>query len=109
MSAEERFQNETLRPILKFQNPLLLAVFHDYIEKRKGVFYTLNSEQKLDYIERSLSKDHAFRNLLVGMIVGHFTLEEYPVYKTSTSALNKRMMTMAIERLKDQAQSFAAL
>ena len=77
--------------------------------KRKGVFYTLNSEQKLDYIERSLSKDHAFRNLLVGMIVGHFTLEEYPVYKTSTSALNKRMMTMAIERLKDQAQSFAAL
>ncbi|MDA8871136.1 CBS domain-containing protein [Flavobacteriaceae bacterium] len=38
-----------------------------------------------------------------------FTLEEYPVYKTSASALNKRMMTMAIERLKDQAQSFAAL
>ena len=108
MSAEERFQNETRRPILKFQNPLLLAVFHDYIQKRKGVFYTLNSEQKLDYIERSLSKDHAFRNLLVGMIVGHFTLEEYPVYKTSASALNKRMMTMAIERLKDQAQSFAA-
>ena len=27
MSAEERFQNETLRPILKLQNPLFLAVF----------------------------------------------------------------------------------
>ena len=37
-STEERFQNETLRPILKLQNPLLLAVFHNYIEKRKGVF-----------------------------------------------------------------------
>ena len=42
MSAEERFQNETLRPILKLQNPLLVAVFLAYIEMRKGVFYGLS-------------------------------------------------------------------
>jgi len=41
MSIEERFQNATLRPILKLQNPLLVAVFHNYIQKRKGVFYDL--------------------------------------------------------------------
>ena len=28
---EERFQNETLRPILKVQNDLLLAVFKNYL------------------------------------------------------------------------------
>ena len=39
MGVEERFQNETLRPILKLQNPLVIEVFHNYIEKRKGVFY----------------------------------------------------------------------
>ncbi len=38
MRPEERFQNETLRPILKLQNPLFIAVFHNYIEKRKGCF-----------------------------------------------------------------------
>ena len=48
MSVEERFQNETLRPILKLQNPLFLAVFHNYIEKRKGVFYSLGLEKKLN-------------------------------------------------------------
>ena len=62
MGVEERFQNETLRPILKLQNPLLIEVFHNYIEKRKGVFYELSLEKKLDYIESSLIKDQKFRN-----------------------------------------------
>ena len=30
-SDEENFQNQTLRPILKIQNDLLLAVFSNYI------------------------------------------------------------------------------
>ena len=30
MSSEERFQNSTLRPVLKLQNPLLLASFVNY-------------------------------------------------------------------------------
>lgn len=67
MRSEERFQNETLRPILKFQNPLLVAVFHNYIEKRKGVFYDLGLEKKLAYIESSLIKDQKFRNSIKGM------------------------------------------
>ena len=46
-SPDERFQNETIRPILKLQNPLLLVVFQHYIEKRKGVFYELGVEKKI--------------------------------------------------------------
>ena len=46
MSAEERFQNNTLRPILKLQNPLFVAVFQNYIENRKGVFYDLSLSKK---------------------------------------------------------------
>ena len=49
MGIEERFQNETLRPILKLQNPLLIEVFYNYIEKRKGVFFELSLPKKLDY------------------------------------------------------------
>lgn len=104
--AEERFQNETLRPILKLQNPLFIAVFHQYIEKRKGVFYDLGLEKKLAYIESSLIKDQKFRNLVKGMVLGHFTVAEYRQYALHSSALNKRMMNMVIERLKDQVQLF---
>lgn len=106
MGQEERFQNETLRPILKLQNPLFLAVFHNYIEKRKGVFYDLGLEKKLAYIENGLIKDQKFRNSVKGTIIGHFTLSEYRQYSSNSSALNKRMMNMVIERLKDQVQLF---
>ena len=41
MSIEERFQNSTLRPVIKLQNPLLIEVFRNYINKHKGVFYEL--------------------------------------------------------------------
>jgi hypothetical protein len=74
MSADERFQNETLRPILKLQNPLFLVVFSNYIEKRKGVFYSLNLEKRLRYIENSLIKDQKFRNSVKGMVLGQFTV-----------------------------------
>jgi hypothetical protein len=106
MGAEERFQNETLRPILKLQNPLLVAVFHQYVEKRKGVFYDLGLSKKLAYIENSLIKDQKFRNSVKGMIIGQFTVEEYNHYTLNSSALNKRMMNMTIERIKDQVQLF---
>jgi len=106
MSAEERFQNETLRPILKLQNPLFLAVFHNYIEKRKGVFYSLGLEKKLNYIENSLNRDQKFGDSIKGMVIGLFTMEEYNAYSRNSSALNKRMMNMVIERLKDQVQLF---
>ena len=106
MGAEERFQNETLRPILKLQSPLFIEVFHQYIEKRKGVFYDLGLEKKLAYIESSLIKDQKFRNSVKGMIIGHFTVSEYHQYSSNSSALNKRMMNMVIERLKDQVQLF---
>ena len=42
------------------------------------------------------------------MIIGQFTLQEYEIYITNSSALNKRMMNMVIERLKDQIQIFTA-
>ena len=106
MSVEERFQNETLRPILKLQNPLFLAVFHNYIEKRKGVFYSLGLEKKLNYIENSLNRDQKFGDSIKGMVIGLFTMEEYNAYSLNSSALNKRMMNMVIERLKDQVQLF---
>ncbi|MEM9076258.1 MAG: glyoxalase [Bacteroidota bacterium] len=104
MSMEERFQNKTLRPIIKMQNELLVEVFKNYVRKHKGVFYELSTEKKLIYIEKSIQKDIKFRNSLKGMVIGQFTIEEYTTYITNSSALNKRMMNMVIERLKDQMQ-----
>lgn len=104
MSDEERFQNETLRPVLKLQNPLLLATFVNYATKHKGVFFDIPTDKQLAYIENAVHKDQKFRNALKGMIIGQFTVEEYHIYTQNSSQLNKRMMSLVITRLQDQLQ-----
>lgn len=104
MSEDERFQNQTLRPIIKLQNLLIISVFKNYIGKHKNRFYELTLQKRMDYIENAVQKDIKFRNSLKGLIIGQFTVEEYDTYIKNSSALNKRMMNMVIERLKDQIQ-----
>ena len=106
MSFDEQFQNRTLRPIIKLQNQLLVAAFQNYICKHKNKYYELSLENQLGYIENAIQKDIKFRNSLKGMIIGQYTVEEYEIYIKNSSALNKRMMNMVINRLKDQVQIF---
>ncbi len=103
-SSDERFQNQTLRPILKFQNDLLIAVFVEYCLKQKNVFSNLSLNKKLDYIEQSIQRDMKFRDFLKGIIIGLFDSEEFVIYSQNASNLNKRLISMLIERLKSQIQ-----
>lgn len=104
MSAEESFQNKTIRPIAKLQNDLMVAVFRNYARKHKNVFYDLSIEKRMDYIENAIHKDMKFRNSLKGILIGQFTLDEYELYIQNSSALNKRMMNIVKERLKSSIQ-----
>lgn len=106
MNALEDFQNRTLRPIAKMQHDLLIAVFNNYITKHKNVFYTLSLPNKLEYVENAIQKDMKFRNSLKGMIIGQFTVEEYKLYITNSSALNKRITNLVKERLISSVQLF---
>ncbi|TXE11612.1 glyoxalase [Seonamhaeicola algicola] len=106
MSSDERFQNLVLRPVIKLQNDLLIAVFKNYISKHKAVFYDLTMQKRIDYIENAIHKDMKFRNSVKGMIIGMFTIEEYTLYIKNSSALNKRMMNLVKDRLLSQIQLF---
>lgn len=105
-SADEFFQNETLRPILKLQNDIFIEVFRNYIAKSKTDFYRFNMEKKLQFIENSIQRDIKFRNSLKGIVIGLFTVEEYSRYIQNSSDLNKRMMSLLIERMKNQVLLF---
>ncbi|MFK7833132.1 MAG: glyoxalase [Winogradskyella sp.] len=107
ISSEELFQNKTLRPIIKMQHDLFIAVFRNYIKKRKNVFLNLTLQKQLDYIDHAIQKDMKFRNALKGIIIGQFTVEEYELYVENSSALNKRMMTIVRERLITNVQVFS--
>lgn len=107
MNEDERFQNVTLRPIIKLQNELLVEVFKSYVAKHKNVFYALTLNKQFEYIENAVHKDMKFRNSLKGMIIGQFTLEEFEIYSRNSSALNKRMMNLVIDRLINHIQLIA--
>ena len=106
ISPAERFQNLTLRPILKLQNELLVEIFKQYIKKRKGVFHQLSPVKREEYIQNSLRQDLKFKNLLLGTIIGHFTLEEWITFQKQEKELIRRMTSLLIQRLQSQIAIF---
>lgn len=105
-SSDEIFQNQVLRPILKLQNDLFVASFKNYVSKYKNDFYSQTLDKKLAQIENAIQKDIKYRNALKGMVIGLFSIDEYLQYVKNSSSINKRMMSMLIERLKSQIQLF---
>lgn len=99
MTAIEKFQNKTLRPIIKMKHELLIAYFEHYLTLQKFDFNHLNELKKTEFIERVFSKDNQFKNEIKGIIIGNFTLEEFAIYKNFIKESNKRILTMVKERV----------
>lgn len=102
----EQFQNQTLRPILKFQHELLVAAFRAYIDKRHGVFFQLSAKDRVEWIKHSLQKDQSLRNTLTGMVIGHFSLEEWHSFQANEAEHSRRLIQMLIQRLQSAVESF---
>jgi hypothetical protein len=97
----ETFQNATLRPIIKMQHELILALFQSYVSKRKIDFSTLDNLKAKEKIKVIFEKDINFKHLLVGIIVGHFSTEEFQIYNNNTSEFHKRIIQISIQRIQD--------
>ena len=99
---EEQFQNQVLRPILKFQNKLFIKLFLSNCNTHKINFKEFNSEKKRDYIESTFKKDFKIRASFIGTVIALFTIEEFEIYTENQKFYNKRIIQMIIERLKNQ-------
>ena len=90
----EKFQNIVLRPILKFQNDLLLELFIFEFEKTKTKFDLINNEQKIKLIINNLKYNNKLKQILLGTIIGMFSNKNIAFYKTNYSKINKRIFSM---------------
>ncbi|WP_338767832.1 hypothetical protein WAF17_06565 [Bernardetia sp. ABR2-2B] len=110
MSGEERFQNSTLRPILKLQNKILIAIFKDYITEKEAKktskssksersYSRLSATKQREYIDTVFQKDIKFKSQLLGMIIGHFDLEEYNLYAQNKTGTDRRIINLLKERI----------
>lgn len=102
--SEERYQNEVLRPIMRFQNELFIVSLNNYFKKNKIDFGSFSIDKKIVVIDSTIKKDFKYRSELIGMIIGLFTDSEFDYYLKNETSLNKRISGMLIERLKSQIQ-----
>lgn len=101
-SKTEKFQNEVLRPIIKMQNDLFIAFFIEYLKKRKINFSSLSDEKKSLKIKSVFEKDVSLKNMVLGIVIGNFTEDEYGHYCINTSEFNKRIVQIVVQRLQSK-------
>lgn len=104
----EQFQNNTLRPILKFQNQLILHLFRNFIDKRfrkkKNTFDGMDISDQNIFITNAMKTDVRLKNIFLGIVLGHFTVEELTFYQKHESEINRRITSLLIQRLQSQIE-----
>lgn len=98
-TVEEKFQNDTLRPILKLQHDYLCSVFlkSPFILKQK--FENKSPDQQRNIIVESLKANNKLKAQIIHSVVGLFTLEEFDHFMQHQSEYQKRIIAMATERI----------
>tara|TARA_Y200000002_G_C22393919_1_gene542702 strand:+ start:128 stop:517 length:390 start_codon:yes stop_codon:yes gene_type:complete len=98
----EVFQNNTLRPILKFQNDALIHTFLLDLKSKKQDLKTLNTKQRQLLIDNHFRINSNLRQVLLGMVLALFSSDEMRLYNSVYKELNKRIFSLLKARLKDQ-------
>lgn len=97
------FLHNTLRPILKLQNPLLLALVTDFVSAHHIRISPTDHHQLAELLTRNTK----LRYNIIGLISGHFTSEEYGFYQQNRAEINRRLLELALHRVLHQADEVA--
>lgn len=100
----EAFLHQTLRPVLKLQNELFLAITRHFFVKRKIRFAVMDTHQQKQQVHHSIGKDNRLRGLLFGIVVGQFTEEELGFYLENEAEVNRRITQLLVQRLHTQME-----
>ena len=99
-----QFLHTTLRPVLKLQNALLLAVVADFVRDHH---IRLSPTDQHHQLTELMTRNTKLRYTIVGLVTGQFTGEEYHFYQQHRGELNRRLLEMAVQRVLDQADAVA--
>ncbi|CAL2078228.1 conserved hypothetical protein [Tenacibaculum dicentrarchi] len=97
----EDFQNKTIRPILKLQHELLLQFFIFFCKSQKVDIINIEKEKFNKAVNSITKKNINLKNQFLGLIIGQFTVGEFEFYKDNNTDINKRILMMIGQRIKD--------
>jgi hypothetical protein len=98
----EIFQSVSLRPILKLQNEIIFALINNFLAEHKLVVKNLTDNKKIERIHDIFKNNIQQKQLLFGVVIGHFTHEEILFYNQNKKEVTKRIITMLLERVCSQ-------
>lgn len=96
------FLHATLRPVLKLQNALLLAVVADFVTDHRIPLANAEATQRQRLLTELLGRNLKLRYIIVGLISGQFTVAEYAFYQRNRNELNRRILDLATQRVLSQ-------
>jgi hypothetical protein len=99
-NPDQLFQDKTLRPILKLQHDLIIAIFDDYLANHKINFKQSTTAQRNAKIDQILKQNQALQALLKGVVIAFFNNEEIACWKNNKMAINKRIQQLLIKRIQ---------
>jgi hypothetical protein len=92
------FQHQVLRPLLKLQHPVLLAIVADFAFDYR--LPTARPDIELGAaLTELLARNARLRATVTGLVVGHFTNDELAFYRPHRSELNRRLLDLAQQRV----------
>jgi hypothetical protein len=98
----ETFQTNTLRPILKFQNDLILTIINQHLAENKIVVKNLTDNKKTERIHEIVKGNLQLKQLFTGITIALFTEEEITFYHENKREVVKRTITLLLERICSQ-------
>jgi hypothetical protein len=101
ISASEAFQNNTLRPILKLQNDLLVYLFMNAKPVMKVNFDRKDEKAKTTIIQGIMKTNQKLKDQTEASVFSLMTIDELAYYLENRSEMKRRINTMIIERLID--------
>ena len=99
MTDIEKFQNDVIRPILKYQHDVIVGYAISKAVDRNSKFPNLIAIEKERYLDKVTLKDSKIKQALNGMVIGLMTIEEMNKYLAIESEYKRRINTMIRERI----------
>ena len=103
------FLHHTLRPILKLQNELLLAVVADFVRDHHIPLAAASPADQQRQLTELLTRNVKLRYTVVGLVSGLFTTAELDFYRQHRAELNRRLLELAVRRVQEQVEAVVKL
>ncbi|MGI4739136.1 MAG: hypothetical protein ACRYG7_28550 [Janthinobacterium lividum] len=98
-STVAEFQQQVLRPALKLQHAVLLAVVADFVADYRLPLAGAEPTEVKRLLGELLARNARVRATIAGLVLGLFTTEELAFYREHRSELNRRLLDLAEQRV----------